>query len=73
MCIEVDRILREEITPRFPGVEVETIDMTSDRGRDILLGHKINTSPALFIEGELFASGPVDKNKLIDKLKSLQQ
>jgi len=71
VCVEVNRMLQEEIIPRFPDVEVETIDMTSEQGQKMLLGHDLATSPVLFIEGKLFASGPVDKNKLISKLQTL--
>jgi len=72
VCIEVQRILSEEIIPLFPDIEIETIDMTSERGQKMLLDHKADTSPVLFIEGELFSEGPVDKHELIAQLQKIE-
>lgn len=70
VCIEVDRILREEIIPQFPETEVEVVDMTSERGEQMMRDFHVDTSPALFIEGELFSVGPLRKKReLIERLQ----
>lgn len=69
VCIEVTRILDEEIVPRFPGTEIEVIDMTSERGQKLMMDNDIDTSPALFIEGEFFSMGPLRrKQELVERL-----
>jgi len=73
VCIEVRRIIDEEIKPQFPDIEVEVIDMTSERGQKMLLEHGASTSPVLFIEGKLFSSGPVNKKALINKLEDMRK
>jgi len=70
VCIEVTRILNEEIVPQFPETEIEVIDMTSERGIKLMQENHIDTSPALFIEGEFFSMGPLrQKKELIERLE----
>ena len=69
VCLEVTRILDEEIVPQFPETEIEVIDMTSERGRKLMVENGIDTSPAIFIEGEFFSMGPLRrKQELIERL-----
>lgn len=71
VCIEVERILQEEIIPAVPATEVEVIDMTSERGKKLMDENHIDTSPALFIEGEFFSMGPLrKKQELIERLQN---
>ena len=70
-CAAVREVLEEEIQPEFPEVELEFIDMLSDQGQQIAGEHGIMSSPGIIVNGELFAVGGVDKNKLIDKIRQL--
>lgn len=72
ICEEVRKILKE-IKIDFPDLEIEEIDMTTPRGQELVQRHSIMVSPGIIIEGELFSSGGVDKEKLINKLRSLSE
>ncbi len=70
-CEAVKKIF-DEIMPEFSEkVEVEEIDMTTPEGMELVQKYGIMASPGIVIGGELFSSGGVDKEKLIEKLKSL--
>jgi len=56
----------------FPNVEVEEIDMTTPKGRELVQKYGIMSSSGIVINDELFSTGGVDKNKLVEKLKSLK-
>lgn len=70
-CAEAKKILQNEITPNFPNVEVEYIDMLSEKGQEMVQKYGIMASPGIIINDELFSVGGLDKNKLIEKIKSL--
>ena len=70
-CASVKKILEEEIKPRFSEVEVEYIDILLEQGQKMVQKYWIMSSPAIIINGELFSMGGLDKNKLIEKIKSL--
>ncbi len=67
-CAAVKKIF-DEIMPDFPNVEVEEIDIASAKGQEIVQKHGIMSSPGIIINGELFSTGGLDKEKLIKKLK----
>ncbi|MCP6718164.1 MAG: thioredoxin family protein [Patescibacteria group bacterium] len=67
-CAAAKKIF-DEIIPDFPNVEVEEIDIASARGQEIVQKHGIMSSPGIIIDGELFSTGGLDKEKLIKKLK----
>ncbi len=67
-CAAVKKIF-DEIMPNFPNVEVEEIDIASAKGQEIVQKHGIMSSPGIIIDGELFSTGGLDKEKLIKKLK----
>lgn len=71
-CAEAKKII-EEIKPDFPDLEIEEIDMTTPEGQELVQKHGIMSSPGVIIEGELFSTGGLDKEKLIEKLKSLKE
>ena len=48
----------------------EEIDMTTEKGQEIIQKYAILASPGIIISGELFSSGGVKKEKLVEKLKS---
>ena len=70
-CASAKKILTEEIKPRFSEVEVEYINMLSEQGQKMVQKYWIMSSPAIIVNDELFSMGGLDKNKLIEKIKSL--
>lgn len=68
---EAAKKIFDEIVPDFPNVEVEEIDMMTSEGQKLVQKHSIMSSPGIIIGDELFSTGGVDKEKLIEKLKSL--
>ncbi len=69
-CATAKQILKE-IKLSFPEVQIEHIDMSSEKGQELLQKYGIMLSPGIIINGELFSVGGLDKNKLIEKIKSL--
>lgn len=67
-CHEVNEYLAE-IKPQIPHVDVEEIDILSPRGQEMVQKYMIFSSPGIIIDGELFATGGVDKGKLFERLK----
>jgi len=70
-CAAAKELLEKEIKPNFPDVEVEYIDMMDEKGQKIVQDYGIMSSPGIIINGELFSIGGLDKDKLIEKIKSL--
>lgn len=71
-CEETRRLLQQEIKKRFTNVEIEFIDMMSEKGQKKVQEYGIMASPGIILNGELFSVGGLDKNKLIEKIISLQ-
>lgn len=69
---EAAKKIFDEITPDFSNIEVEEIDMMSEPGQELVQKHSIMASPGIVINGELFSTGGVDKEKLVEKLGSLE-
>jgi len=62
----------DEIMPEFKDkVEVTEIDMTTSEGQELVQKYSVMASPGIIINNELFSTGGVNKEKLIEKLKSL--
>lgn len=70
-CAAAKKLLQEEIQPQFPDVEIEYIDMLSKQGMKMVQDYGFMSSPGIIINGELFSSGGLNKEKLIEKIKSL--
>ncbi len=70
-CETVKKIF-DEVMPDFPEVEVLEIDIATPEGQELVQKYGIMASPGIVINGELFSTGGVDKEKLIEKLKSLE-
>ena len=71
-CEAAKKIL-DEIVLDFPNVEIEEIDMTTPEGQKFVQKYSIMSSPGIVINKELFSTGGVDKEKLVEKLKSLPE
>ncbi len=70
-CEAVKKIF-DEIMPEFKDkVEVVEIDIASPEGQELAGKYGVMASPGIVINDELFSTGGVDKDKLIEKLKSL--
>lgn len=70
-CEAVKKIF-DEIIPEFKDkVEVEEFDMATSEGQELVQKYSVLASPGIIINDELFATGGVDKEKLIEKLKSI--
>lgn len=67
-CEVVEKIFKE-VLPQFPNVEFEEIDMVSPRGQELIQKHRIFAAPAIIIDEQLFSTGGVSKEKLVEKLK----
>jgi len=70
-CAEVRKVL-QEIKPKYPSMQIEEIDALGEKGMELVLKHTIMASPGTLINGELFATGGINKNSLIKKLDSLK-
>jgi len=68
---ELAKRIFDEIMPNFPNAEVTGIDMTTPEGQEMVGKYSVMASPGIVINGELFSTGGVNKEKLIKKLKSL--
>lgn len=68
-CEKVKKIM-EEIKRDFPQLQIKEIDMTTEKGMQLVQKYQIMSSPGVIINGKLFSVGGADKSKLIKKLKS---
>lgn len=68
---EAAKKIFDEIMPEFSDkVEFTEIDMTTPKGQELVQKYGIMSSPGIIINGELFSTGGVDKERLIKKLKN---
>jgi len=70
-CAEVRKVL-EELKPKYPQMQVEEIDATTEKGMELVVKHTIMASPGTIINGELFATGGINKDSLVRKLDSIK-
>ena len=70
-CATAKEILENEIKPKFPDAKIEYIDMMSEQGQKMVQDYGIMSSPGIIVNGELFSMGGLNKDKLIEKIKSL--
>ena len=70
-CEEVRKVL-DELKPKYPSMQVEEIDATTEKGKELVVKYSIMASPGTIINGELFATGGINKGELIKKLDSLK-
>ncbi len=66
------KVTLDEVKADFPNLEVEEVDMTTPEGQEMLGKFMVMSSPGVIINDELFAQGGLDKDKLVEKLKSLE-
>lgn len=71
-CVSAKKFLEEEIKSQFPDVEIEYIDMLSEEGQKMIVEYGIMSSPGIIVNGDIFSVGGLNKDKLVEKIKSLQ-
>ncbi|MEK7630979.1 MAG: thioredoxin family protein [Patescibacteria group bacterium] len=71
-CAAAKKIFEGEIRPQFPDVDIQYIDVLTPEGQKLVGEYGIMSSPGIIVNGELFAVGGLDKNKLIAKIKELK-
>ncbi|MEK7519886.1 MAG: thioredoxin family protein [Patescibacteria group bacterium] len=55
----------------YPNVTIKEVDLTTDEGQALVQKHMIFASPGIIVNGELFSTGGVDKEKFLAKIKEL--
>ncbi len=70
-CAKAKEILENEIKPQFSDIDIEYIDIMTEQGQKMVQEYGIMSSPGIIVNGELFSMGGLDKNKLVEKIKSL--
>lgn len=55
--------LLTELAGKLP-LRMETIPLSSDQGRSLLVRHRVPFSPILMIDGEFFGYGRISRRKL---------
>ncbi|HVR78320.1 MAG TPA: glutaredoxin [Acidimicrobiia bacterium] len=68
-CDDALRLLEElaETTP----LQIETVPLSSEHGRALLIRHRVPFPPIVLVDGELFGYGRISRRKLEAHLMSL--
>lgn len=70
-CEEVRKVLNE-VKPQYPDMQILELDATNPDGLELVTKYGILASPGVIINGELFATGGINKDSFIKKLQTLQ-
>ena len=69
---EAAKKIFDEVMPDYEGkVTVEEIDITSEEGQELVSKYSVFASPGIIINDELFSTGGVNKEQLVEKLQTL--
>lgn len=69
---EAAKKIFDEVMPDFKDTaEVTEIDISTEEGQELVQKFSIMSSPGIIINDELFSTGGVNKDKLVEKLSSL--
>ena len=71
-CAKAKKIF-EELKPKYPEMQIEEINVTTPQGMGLVQKYGIFSSPGIIINGELFSTGALDKDKFIEKLDELNK
>ena len=55
----------------WPNVQFKEVSLTTPEGQEMVQKYQIFASPGIILNGELFSTGGVDKEKFLAKLKEL--
>lgn len=71
-CEHAKRIINE-VKNKFPylELEVEEIDIAGLKGLELMVEHSVMSNPGIIINGKLFSTGPLSKDKFLGKILSL--
>jgi len=69
---EAAKKIFNDVMPNYSDIEVAEIDITSAEGQELVAKYSVLASPGIIIDGELFSTGGVDRDKLVEKLDSLE-
>ncbi len=61
----------QSVAKDWPQVKFREVSVTTVEGQALAANHLIFASPGIIINGELFSTGGVNKNELLNKLKTL--
>ena len=70
-CEAVRKVLNE-VKPQYPQMQIQELDTTNPDGLELVMKHGILASPGVIINGELFATGGLNKDNFIKELDSLR-
>ena len=70
-CAEVRKVF-DELKPKYPQMQIEEIDVTTEKGMELAVKYGIMTSPGIIVNGELFSTGGINKENFVKKLDSLR-
>lgn len=62
----------EELKPKYPSMQIEEIDVTTEKGMELVAKYGIFASPGIIINNELFATGGLNKETFIKKIESVK-
>lgn len=61
------------VKDQFSEAEMKHVDAISEEGQQMVQKYFIMSAPGIIINGELFSTGGIDKNKFVEKLKELSK
>lgn len=71
-CAEF-KVFWEGIQADWPNVKFTELSIVTPEGQELVQKHQIFASPGIILNGELFATGGVNKDDFIKKLTELSQ
>ena len=71
-CEHAKQII-SEVKNKFPylKLQIEEINITSLKGLELAVEHSVMSNPGIIINGELFSTGHLDREKFTNKILSL--
>jgi glutaredoxin len=57
----------------WPNVEMKELSLLTPEGQELVAKHQIFASPGILLNGEVFATGGVNKEKFKEKLQDLSK
>ena len=61
----------EEEKANWPNVKFTEVSLVDPAGQEMVQKYQIFASPGIILNGELFATGGIDKDAFLEKLKEL--
>ena len=61
------------IAKDWPNVTFEEVSIVTPAGQELAARHMIFASPGIILNGELFSTGGVNKQKFVEKLRGLSE